>query len=51
MMMLIISIRRIKIILMRMLATIYIYIWYAPPPMDLPFSCVSEPHHTKIVDP
>ena len=29
---------------------IYIYI-YGTPPMDLPFSCVSEPHHTKIVDP
>ena len=29
----------------------YIYIYMVPPPMDLPFSRVSEPHHTKMVDP
>ena len=29
-----------------------IYIYVIPPPaMDLPFSCVWEPHHTKMVDP
>ena len=30
---------------------IYIYVYGTPSPIDLPFSCVWEPHHTKMVDP